>query len=226
MDAALKETDRAINDLGFRGIQLFTPTSGKPLDSPEFFPLYEKMCQYDLPILLHPQRFENCADYAGESASQYHIYGMLGWPYETSAAMVRLVFSGIFEKYPNLKIITHHAGGMIPFFQERVVGWIESHDALLGLEHGAVLSRPIADTFKLFYADTAIYGHTPGLMCAYDFFGPEKLLFGTDMPWDRQLGLQYTGATIASVERMDIPEADRKMIFEDNARKLLRLPER
>jgi predicted TIM-barrel fold metal-dependent hydrolase len=60
-------------------------------------------------------------------------------------------------------------------------------------------------------------------MCAYDFFGPEKLLFGTDMPWDKQLGLKYTGETIASVEQMDISEAERKMIFEDNARKLLRL---
>jgi predicted TIM-barrel fold metal-dependent hydrolase len=76
----------------------------------------------------------------------------------------------------------------------------------------------------MFYAGTAIYRHTSCLMCAYDFFGPEKLMFGTDMPRDNQLGLKYTRETIASVERMNIGDAERKMIFEDNVRKLLRLP--
>ena len=76
----------------------------------------------------------------------------------------------------------------------------------------------------MLYADTAIYGNTDGLMCSYAFFGGEHLLFGTDMPWDNQLGLRYTRETITSVERMPIGEAEKKMIFEDNARRLLRLP--
>ena len=224
IDSALEETDRAIKDLKFRGVQIFTPTNDKPLDLPEFFPLYEKMSQYNLPILLHPQRPQSYAEYPGEEESKYTIHGMLGWPYETSVAMVRLVFGGILENYPNLKIITHHAGGMIPFFENRIVGWIDSHDTLLRRRDAEKLRKPISDYFKMFYADTAIYGHTPGLMCAYDFFGADKLLFGTDMPWDNQFGLKYTRETIASVEQMDINDAEKKMIFEDNARRLLRLP--
>jgi len=224
IDAALEETDRAIKDLKFRGVQIYTPTNDKPLDLPEFFPLYEKMSQYNLPILLHPQRYPSYVEYPNEEESKYTIHGMLGWPYETSVAMVRLVFSGILESYPDLKIITHHAGGMIPFFENRIVGWIDSHDTLLRRSDAGKLRKPISDYFKMFYADTAIYGHTPGLMCAYSFFGTEKLLFGTDMPWDNQLGLKYTRETITSVEQMDINDAEKKMIFEDNTRRLLRLP--
>lgn len=223
IDAALTETDRAIKDLKFRGVQIFTPTNGKPLDAPEFMPLYEKMCQHNLPIWLHPQRLPTHADYEGETASKYTIHGMLGWPYETSVAMVRLVFSGILETYQGLKIITHHGGAMIPFFEKRVTGWIDSHDTLLGRKDAEKLRRPMRDYFKMFYADTAIYGHTSGLMCCYDFFGADHVVFGTDMPWDNQLGLKYTRETIASIEHMTISDAEKKMIFEDNTRALLRL---
>ena len=137
--------------------------------------------------------------------------------------MVRLVYSGVLESYPALKIITHHAGAMIPFFAKRVTGWIDSHDILLGRKDAGKLRRPQVDYFKMFYADTAIYGHTSGLTCAYDFFGAEHLLFGTDMPWDNQLGLRYTRQTIESIEQMAISAAEKKMVFEDNARSLLRL---
>ncbi len=224
MDAALRETDRAIKDLKFRGIQVFTPTNGKPLDTPEFMPLFEKMCQYNLPIWLHPQRPQTYAEYDGEKESKYTIHGMLGWPYETSVAMVRLVFSGILEQYQSLKIITHHAGSMIPFFEKRISGWIDSHDTLLGRKDAEKLRKPIRDYFKMFYADTAIYGHTSGLMCCYNFFGADHVLFGTDMPWDNQLGLRYTKETIESINQMTISEAEKKLIFEHNARSLLRLP--
>jgi len=86
-----------------------------------------------------------------------------------------------------------------------------------------IIASPMIDYFKMFYADTAIYGHTPGLMCSYEFFGAEHILFGTDMPFDNQLGLKYTRETIESIYRMDISDNEKKMIFEDNVRGLLRL---
>ena len=224
MEAALRETDRALQDLQMVGVQIYTPINGKPLDSPEFLPLYEKMSQYNLPIWIHPQKPPATPDYKGEKGSQYNVFGMLGWPYETSVAMVRLVFSGILEKFPNLKFITHHAGAMVPFFDTRISWWIESHDALGGRRDRNILRKPIRDYFKMFYADTAIYGNTPGLMCAHAFFGTDHFLFGTDMPWDNQLGLRYTRETIEAIERMQITEAEKQMIFADNARRLLRLP--
>jgi len=224
MNAALDEVDRAINDLHFRGVQIFTPISDKPLDSAEFLPLYEKMSQYDLPIWIHPQREMDYPDYRTEKTSKYAVHSMLGWVYETSSAMVRLVLSGILEKYANLKFIVHHGGAMIPFLNRRVASFIDFSATRLKnriLEH---ISGPPIDYFKMFYADTAIYGNTAGLMCSYDFFGAQHLLFGTDMPYDSQFGLTFTGETIKSIEQMAISDAEKKMIFEDNARGLLHLP--
>jgi len=224
MNAALDEVDRAINDLHFRGVQIFTPISDKPLDSAEFLPLYEKMSQYDLPIWIHPQREMDYPDYRTEKTSKYAVHSMLGWVYETSSAMVRLVLSGILAKYANLKFIVHHGGAMIPFLNRRVASFIDFSATRLKnriLEH---ISGPPIDYFKMFYADTAIYGNTAGLMCSYDFFGAQHLLFGTDMPYDSQFGLTFTGETIKSIEQMAISDAEKKMIFEDNARGLLHLP--
>jgi predicted TIM-barrel fold metal-dependent hydrolase len=224
MNAALDEMDRAINDLHFRGVQIFTPINDKPLDSAEFLPLYEKMSQYDLPIWIHPQREMDYPDYRTEKTSKYAVHSMLGWVYETSSAMVRLVLSGILEKYANLKFIVHHGGAMIPFLNRRVASFIDFSATRLKnriLEH---ISGPPIDYFKMFYADTAIYGNTAGLMCSYDFFGAQHLLFGTDMPYDSQFGLTFTGETIKSIEQMAISDAEKKMIFEDNARGLLHLP--
>ena len=106
-----------IRDLKFRGIQINTPINDKPLDAPEFWPLYEKMSQYNLPIWIHPERPVDEADYRTEKRSKYMIFHIFGWPYETAAAMTRLVFSGVLEKYPNLKFITHHCGSMVPAFR-------------------------------------------------------------------------------------------------------------
>jgi predicted TIM-barrel fold metal-dependent hydrolase len=223
MNAALDEVDRAIKNLHFKGVQIFTPVKDKPLDSAEFLPLFEKMCQYDLPIWIHPQREVDYPDYRSEKISKYAIHAMFGWVYETSSAMVRLVLSGVLEKYANLKFITHHGGAMIPFLNKRVASFIDFSATRLRNRILENISGPPMDYFKMFYADTAIYGNTAGLMCSYDFFGPGHLLFGTDMPYDSQFGLTFTGETIKSIEQMAISNAEKKAIFEDNARRLLRL---
>jgi len=224
MDAALDEVDRAINDLKFRGVQIYTPTNDKPLDSPEFLPLYEKMCQYNLPIWIHPQRGFDYPEYRTEKASKYGTAMSIGWPFETSAAVIRLIFSGIMEKYPGLKFILHHSGAMIPFLYKRLTGGSDYAEMLTKSNIKENLRKPTVDYIKMFYADTAIWGNTAGLMCSYALYGAQHLLFGTDFPYDNQWGLRYTRDTIASIEQMDISDTEKKMIFEDNARSLLRLP--
>lgn len=212
MNATLKEVDRAITELKFRGVQIFSDVNGKPLDSPEFMPLYEKMAYYDLPIFLHPRRASTVPDYPGESESKYGVFLMFGWPYETTVAMTRLVFGGVFERYPDLKVITHHCGAMVPYFACRI------H------EEGEHLVKPPLDYYRMFYGDTAVNGNAPALMCGYAFFGADHILFGTDMPYDDQLGDVFIRETILSVQQMDISDLDKKKIFEDNARRILRLP--
>jgi aminocarboxymuconate-semialdehyde decarboxylase len=155
--------------------------------------------------------------------SRYMLFSNFGWPYETSAAMTHIVFAGLLEKYPNLKIITHHCGAMIPFFEERIIGAYDHAMQLRGAPYARELTKPPIEYFKRFYADTAVYGSTPALMCGLAFFGIERMVFGTDMPYDSEMGDRYTRQTIHSIERMPISEAERKIIFETNARKLLRL---
>lgn len=224
VDASLKEIDRTINDLRFRGIQMCTDIKGKPIDAPEFMPIYEKMAYYDLPILIHPRREAVMPDYEGEEESKYLIWTRLGWPHATSMAVLRLVCSGILEKYPSLKFVTHHAGGTIPYLITRI-GCVDNFNEMrMGYRYEQHLSKTIVDYLRMFYNDTAVYGNMPSLMCAYAFCGADHMLFATDMPFDSQAGYRLVRETIRSVEEMDITDAEKKKIFEDNARRLLRLP--
>src|SRR5215471_8246018 len=120
VEASLQEMDRAIA-LGARGIQIFTNINGRPLDDPEFLTVFERAASHhQVPICMHPARDARVADYPGEAKSKYEIWQVLGWPHETSVAMARIVFSGMFDRLPEMKIITHHLGAMIPYFEGRV----------------------------------------------------------------------------------------------------------
>jgi predicted TIM-barrel fold metal-dependent hydrolase len=224
IDATLLEIDRAVTDLKLRGIQLFTPVNDKPPDSPEFLPIYQKMSEHNLPIWIHPQRSVEKSDYKPEKRSKYMIFHIFGWPYETAAAMTRIVFSGILEKYPNLKIITHHCGAAVPFFSERIIGAYDHAEMRRRAKYKHGLILPPIDYFKKFYYDTAIYGNTSALMCGLDFCGGDHLLFGTDMPYDSQLGERYTRQTIEAIDRMEISNEQRQKIFAENAKRVMRLP--
>ncbi len=225
VDAALAEADRALDELRFRGVEVFTDIRGKPLDSPEFLPLFEKMASRNLPILLHPRRNNTTPDYAGEHTSRFLIYTNFGWPYETSMAMARLAFGGVLEKYPTLKIVTHHAGGLIPYFHKRVeLSW-DFNEMRMGYRFdGQRLTRAPVDYYRMFYCDTAIQGNTPALMCAHEFFGADHMVFATDSPYDNQFGERVCRETIAAVQAMDIDDAAKRKIFEGNARQMFRLP--
>src|SRR4029434_980871 len=116
----LAEIDRALTQLGARGIQVFTNVAGKPLSAPQCSLFVETMLAHDLPVWVHPMRGPQFADYASEKVSENEIWFSFGWPYETTACMTRLIFSGIFDELPTLKIITHHMGGMIPYFAGKI----------------------------------------------------------------------------------------------------------
>jgi uncharacterized protein len=227
IEAAIKETDRAILDLGFRGIYLHTNINGKPLDSPEYLPLFEKMSKYNLPVYLHPWRGTEMADYTSEKDSKYMIASIFGWPYETTVAMTRLVFGGVLEKFPNLKILTHHCGGMVAFYEQRIHQHYGQQDMHYHRKATYLrgLSKSPLEYYKMFYADTAIHGNTPALMLAYNFWGAGHILFGADMPLgDAYYGFRSYRETINAIEAMNISEEEKKKIFVNNALDLLRIP--
>jgi uncharacterized protein len=226
-EAALKEADRAITELGFRGIYVHSNINGKPLDSPEFLPLWEKMAKYNLPIYIHPWRGDNFTDYPVEQGSKYNIASTFGWPYETTVAMARFVFSGLLEKYPNLKIVTHHCGGMIPYYQQRIYQHYGQASMRAGERSAFVrkLSKAPLEYFRMFYNDTAIHGNTHALMSAYDLCGADHIVFGADMPLgDQYFGFRSYRQTINAIEAMQITPEEKKKIFVDNALSLLRIP--
>jgi len=223
VDAALREADRAIKDLGLKGVLIYTNINGKPLDLPDFIPLYELMAHHDIPIWIHPRRDQTVADYETEKASKYNLHGALGWPYETQLAMSRLVVSGVMEKFPNLKLITHHCGGGMPFFGVRVSSWLDTYMRMEPHSTLSNLTKPPIEYLRMFYGDTAIDGNTPALECGHAFFGAEHIIFATDMPFGRDKGEYSVKIGIHTVTEMAIPESDKKKIFEENAKSLLNL---
>ncbi len=226
--AALEEMDRAIGRLGAKGVQIFTNVNGRPLDDPEFYPIFERSVKkYDLPIWLHPVRTAKFADYPVESKSRYEIWWLFGWPYETSVCMARLVFSGVLQKLPDLKIITHHLGAMAPFFDERIgLGMDQMGARTVDEDYGALLKRlgkrPL-EYFKMFYGDTSVNGSASAIRCGLDFFGPDRVLFGTDCPFDPEGGPTFIRESIRAIDSLKLAAPVRDKVYHGNAIRMLRL---
>jgi len=223
-DAAVAEMQRAATQLGALGAQIFSNAAGKPLDGPEFLPLFDEIARRDLAVWLHPARGANFPDYRGEEKSKYEIWWTFGWPYETSVAMSRLVFSGLFDRHPQLKIITHHMGAMIPYFEGRVgYGWDQLGTRSTGEGYEQLLhsmkKRPL-DYFKMFYADTALFGAAAATQCGLSFFGVDRVLFASDTPFEPAPGV-YIRETIKVIESLGLPAEDKDRIYFRNAQRLL-----
>jgi len=214
--AMLDEAERAINDLGLKVIQLYSQMNGITPESPVLFPLYEKLSKYDVPVLIHPanplpqeyRRYER----------DYLLYYVFGWPYETTLAFSRIALSALPERFPHLRFVSHHLGGMISFFAERIKLYEQETVRPDGLPHKHYMSF-----FKTFYHDTAVFGHVPAVQCGYDFFGPDKIMLGTDYPFGPMYGEVFLRDTISSIKAIKAPEEDKQKILGLNARKFFKI---
>lgn len=226
-EAAVREAGRCVRELGARGVQVFSNVLGEPLSSPRFYGLFERMAQLDLPVWIHPMRGPHHADYATEMASENEIWFTFGWPFETSAAVTRLIYAGIYDKLPQLKIITHHGGGMIPFYANKIaLGFsqiFEGEPERNPAAEKAGLKRQPIEYYRMLYADTALNGSAAAARCSHEFFGTDHVLFATDAPFDARGGRQLVGSTIAAVDALPVSRAERERICSGNARELLKL---
>jgi aminocarboxymuconate-semialdehyde decarboxylase len=215
IDASLRELDRALTELGALGAQFYTNVLGIPLDDPRFEPLFTRLEAAGKAIWLHPTRSAAWPDYPSESRSDFGLWWSIGWPYETAAALARLVYSGHMERHPSQIVIAHHGGGMVPHFSARLSMGPGARQVNDGLP------RPILDYFRQFYVDTALFGAPHAVRCILDYFGPDHVLFGTDVPLGPPHAVE---ATIADLEAAGLSADDLAAVYAGNATRLLGLP--
>ena len=222
-EVMMSEFESAVKDLGFAGgVIAVGPTVKRP-DHKDYEPLYRRAVELDVPLWLHPSRPLNYPDYIDEKVSKYQVWQGFGWLMDSSTAMVRIVFSGIFQRYPNLKLVIHHHGALVPLFSKRLESGWDFFEHSGGVKEATQILRPYINHFKNFYCDTATQGFEPLLLqLAYEFFGVDHILFGTDTPMDAKAGGVHTPETDRCVGALNISEADKKKIYNGNALRLLK----
>jgi uncharacterized protein len=220
-DAGVGEAERAVKELGALGVQIYTNVAGKPLDRPEYLPFWDKMSALGIPVWLHPARGAEMPDYASEHKSLYEIWWTFGWSYETATAMMRLVYSKIMDNHPDLKIIAHHFGGIVPMLEGRigpgndVMGSRTSDADYTALRKS--LKKRVLDYFKQdFWADTAVFTAEPATKAGLEFFPRDKIVFASDCPYDPEGGTMYPRETLRILDKLNLPKADADKIFFKN----------
>jgi uncharacterized protein len=220
-EAMLSELEHAVGELGFAGVLVPVGPTVKRVDHQDFEGVFARSDELGSGIWLHPSRPLVHPDYDDESSSRFLHWQTLGWLADTSSAMERIVFSGVFDRHPDVKIVTHHHGALVPLFASRMqLGW-DTFEQLAGLPMETSISRPYIEHFKRFYADTATFGVEPLLLRqAIDFFGVERLLFGSDTPMDDGAGETFIPNTLASIDQLGLSDDEGRAVLSGNAQRL------
>ncbi len=209
----LPEFDRCLAELGMPGIQIFTNIEGKPLDDPAYRSFFAKAHSTRTPLWLHPQL-------RPEWPQEYLLDKIFYWPVDTTLAQSRLVFSGIMADYPDLRIITHHMGGMIAHFFARIKGCYEIRDSFPQAKF-VTLPKDIAEYFRMFYADTVLNGSRNAFACGYEFYGADRIVFASDYPYGPENGERWLKETLSQVRKARLTQAKKAQILGGNLQRLL-----
>lgn len=210
VDLALKELERAVDQLGMVGFIILANVNEAPLDDPRFEPVWAALNQRRLPVLLHPT-VPPGADVMG--MDRYGLVPSIGFMIDTTLAVTRMVLAGVFERYPDWPLIVGHAGATLPFLAGRLD---QCHRFIP--ETRARLSKLPSEYLKRLYYDTVTYDEN-ALWLAYKLAGPRRLLYGSDYP--HTIG-DMRGCA-ARIEALQIPEAEKALIRSGNAQRLFKL---
>jgi len=214
MKSAMKELDRSINELDCRGVTISANQNGRGLDSPEYFPFYEKVVEHDLPVLIHPTHWESYP--LVDMDKGWRMMHLFRWPFDTTQTVWRLIFGGVIDRFPSMKIVMHHLGAMIPYFSRRIE---QNFNKFLKDK----LPRHISEYWGNIYGDTATDGTVAAYPCGYAFFGPDRMMYGSDYPFGAEAGEDFIRSNLESLKSMDIPSTDKEKILGENAKKLLKI---
>jgi aminocarboxymuconate-semialdehyde decarboxylase len=204
---ALKELDRAVLDLGLKGICMLTNIAGRTPDSDFLLPIYERAQWLGVPIFIHPT-----TPVGAQVMKEWRLAIILGFEFDVILSATRLAYSGILERYPELDFVIAHLGAGIPFLAGRIDRGY--HDPTCGVK----TQRPTSEYLKELYTD-AVSFYQPALRMAYEFFGAERIVMGSDFP----LPIGDLQAAVPSIEEMAISRDEKDMILGKNVEKLLRL---
>ena len=206
---AVGELKRAVNDLGLRGVAIGSSVQGVHMGNPSFVPFWEAVADMDLFVFIHPTFVRT---YDIKTLAPYHLHNLFGNPMETGLAAADLVFSGIFERQPGLKIMLAHGGGVMPWLKGR---WVHGYN--MRPEPKTHLRGSPIESINKFYVDTII--HDPrALLYLVESFGADHILLGSDFP--APMGPEFP---VKEVEEIDIPREDKIKILGGNAARLMRL---
>jgi aminocarboxymuconate-semialdehyde decarboxylase len=203
---AARELEHCMTALGFKGVQILTNVAGRELSDPAFTPFWKKAEELGAVVLIHPNGFTEA-----QRLSRFYFNNIIGNPLETTIALHYLIFDGVLERHPNLKIVAVHGGGYLGAYSGRIDhAWGARGDA-----HGA-LPKPPSSYLKKIYVDTVVF--TPEQLAALvATFGVDHVLMGTDYPYD--MGeydpLQHLDATpgLAAAARSAIAGGNAKALF-------------
>jgi 6-methylsalicylate decarboxylase len=208
LDEAVGEMGRALDELGMAGIAMNTTVLGHALVEPDYEPVFAELNRRDAVLYLHPAGNSACSPLIGN----YHLTWMVGAPVEDTISIMQLITHGIPARYPNIKIINSHLGGALPMLLQRA-------DDQYGWEAPGTPEAPSVAARRMWY-DTVGHGHVPALRCAIDSLGADRLLLGTDFPYEN-------GDTfVRAVSYINDPQVDpiaARAILDQNAGSLLRI---
>lgn len=220
-DEMLAEFGRLHTDLGVPGVLIFSNIEGLPLDDPSMWPLYEAAADADVPIWIHPQHGHSYPWLKRDLVDR-----LFGWPFETTLAMSRLVFGGVLQRYPDLKFVTHHLGGMVPYYASRADAMSQEiaryRDASLTEASEPLAGRP-TDYFRKFYNDSMVNGSAAAMRCGLEFFGAERVMYGTDFPMGPNDGEDWPVEVLDTIRSLDLGVADSQAVLGGNLRRILRM---
>lgn len=208
---SVKELRRAKDDLDAKGIMMFSNIDGKPIYDPEFLPIWEAAEALDMPVFLHPAP-PVTKEAMGKVRMPLPLYGYI---LDTTMAVTGLIFNGILEKFPALKIIHAHLGGVFPY----MVGRINDCFKTYAKDFGFSLERePSAYYQRNVYID-AISFYLPAMKCALDFVGPDHILIGTD--YAHPIG--GPDRIVGFVNQLGLGQEDNEKVFYKNAARIFHL---
>lgn len=206
MDDCVAEMQRCFKELGMHGVMMPTNLAGKYLDEAEFKPFWEALAVVQRPLFIHPANAPCQSNW-----NKFSLHQKILWPTDSTLAVSRIVCSGIFDRYPSVKIIASHLGAMILLYLDRL-NWREGN-----LE----CQRDPEDYFKEIFYDTAGPIRSTFIKLVYDTVGAKQILFGSDYPHGRGgRDDQFYPMTLEAMNELDVPEADKDKIYYQNAKDL------